>query len=593
MQRLIRLFPVVALAYGLLSCGTAAPTCPPGLTMCGDSCVSLQTDPDHCGTCDTVCGGAAVCRHGACTNVCPVGQALCARGCVDIRNDAKSCGSCDNACGNGQTCVDGTCTRSCTASLTLALPDPWGAMWDGIERPVSSYLDAKLACEGIGGRLPTATELYRVSAAQSGTIGQSYNSNYLWSAVPYSQTNQIILRLSDASSTYSDNSAGTLRPYRCMCPGAIPSSFSGIACQGVPGQECFPLAGGRYNIDRSDRARLSKGAAMWECNFYHAHLADYPIYAQAILSSLPNGSTNWLHTADDAQYDYDTLIKWSNIQPSWVADGNTTVSTMTDFRPFRCVGVNSAVTANPNTVTNEYVGLLTKVKGETMDTAAANFALAHDTCWNRGGHLPRSTELGELVQQGLSGGTNAWLWTSDQEGFNGTQFLVGILRWNGVQPFFGHYYSEFTSWDYKSASYAHRCLYYPLDPQYTPPPATACTGGCFRRDLPGATPATMWMDSTDRTAATLGSAIGICASAGGRLASERDYTEMIRHGLPNGSGSWLLTSDIGYGGQAVDVMVVRWSGTDANFTDQYSTYSTWFALTSSLAFRCVWTNELR
>jgi hypothetical protein len=106
----------------------------------------------------------------------------------------------------------------------------------------------------------------------------------------------------------------------------------------------------------------------------------------------------------------------------------------------------------------------------------------------------------------------------------------------------------------------------------------------------------MWVDNQDRPVALLSDAAEICRKAGGHLASERDLTEAIRGGLPNGSNANLATWDIGYGAspnQAVRNMVVRWTATDPNFSDLYPTYMTWANLTQALAFRCVWSNELR
>ena len=65
-------------------------------------------------------------------------------------------------------------------------------------------------------------------------------------------------------------------------------------------------------------------------------------------------------------------------------------------------------------------------------------------------------------------------------------------------------------------------------------------------------------------------------------------------GLPNGSTNWLATSDAEVG-QANGILVgsVKWLGVDKQFTDLYSTYSTWVWAYQSTAYRCVWTNELR
>src|SRR5207253_3060536 len=44
--------------------------CPGGLTPCGDTCVNLRTDREHCGACGTSCAGTGQpCYDGACS--CP------------------------------------------------------------------------------------------------------------------------------------------------------------------------------------------------------------------------------------------------------------------------------------------------------------------------------------------------------------------------------------------------------------------------------------------------------------------------------------------------------------------------------------------
>jgi hypothetical protein len=69
----------------------------------------------------------------------------------------------------------------------------------------------------------------------------------------------------------------------------------------------------------------------------------------------------------------------------------------------------------------------------------------------------------ELVREGLGNGTNAWLFTSDQRGYNGTNFLVGLVRWSGTQTGFTDLYSTYSSWSYKSNSSTYerpyRCVW--------------------------------------------------------------------------------------------------------------------------------------
>ena len=48
------------------------------------------------------------------------------------------------------------------------ITDPWDVKWDAIERAPATLDAAQVTCRAFGGRLPTATELYRVAANQSG-----------------------------------------------------------------------------------------------------------------------------------------------------------------------------------------------------------------------------------------------------------------------------------------------------------------------------------------------------------------------------------------------------------------------------------------
>ena len=44
--------------------------CPPGLTDCGGTCVSLASDPDHCGSCGHECSPEEFCADGTCSTDC-------------------------------------------------------------------------------------------------------------------------------------------------------------------------------------------------------------------------------------------------------------------------------------------------------------------------------------------------------------------------------------------------------------------------------------------------------------------------------------------------------------------------------------------
>jgi Stigma-specific protein, Stig1 len=120
-------------------------TCQAPLSSCttdagaGGSCVNLQDDLDHCGTCSNACApidagafdatsgnpnpgiafdagdGAYVsaplpsCEAGTCGVECPGSSMLCTGLCYDTTSVHDHCGSCTNPCGATQWCHDSQC----------------------------------------------------------------------------------------------------------------------------------------------------------------------------------------------------------------------------------------------------------------------------------------------------------------------------------------------------------------------------------------------------------------------------------------------------------------------------------------------------
>jgi len=574
-------------------------SCPGGQVACSGLCYDLQSDQSHCGACTTQCKSSEVCSSGSCALNCQSGQTACSGACVDLQTSSSNCGTCGKACGQNEECSAGKCVIACKTLLNQPIADPWGTSWDGLERAAKDLATAETTCSGIGGRLPTATELYRVSATQSATVGQTINTNYLWSNVPQNTTNQIRVRLSDASVNSSAKTSSL--NYRCVCPAPLPDTFTGNNCYGATGQACYALdgEGKRYNMDLEDRAPLPVGSAVWECAFNRGHLANSVTLFEALEQGLPNGSNNWLHTSDMARYDLDIVTRWQDAVKSPTVDGVSSWGNTTNFRPFRCVGENYAAGAHPGSVPDEFTAPTTPYKSEKVDSAAKDdWATANDTCFSRGGHVPRTVDLAELIQQGLPGGTAGWLWTSDQVGYNGANFLVEVAKWTGTAPDFGFVSPADVNWAYKTKTYAYRCIYYPVDKTYTGPKAADCAGGCTTFTLPDSSGDKIWLDSFDRAPpASLDVAVDTYRQNGGHLASERDLMEAIRQGLPNGSSTWIWTSDLSIGSSGIAQLraqIVKWTGTDKTFTDQWQTYSTWSGLGSTTRpYRCMWTNELR
>lgn len=587
--------------------GKCQVACPGGQASCGELCYELTNDPRHCGTCETTCKPGEVCGDGHCSTNCPAEQTNCNGSCADLKTDSKHCGDCATVCGPTDECVEGKCLIACKTQLNQGITDPWGYAWDGFERASADWNTAAQTCQAFRGRLPTSTELNRVSATKSATVGQSVHMNYLWSTVPVGLTSHARIRLSDASPTYEADTS--LNHYRCVCPPPLPKVYVGNNCAGDPGKGCIVLndENKRHHLDAADRGPLTKGAAIWECGFYHGHLASPLQVFEAVKQGIPRGSGDLLFVADEANYVMSTLATFTDgVNMAYSYTGGTGTnglswSPTTDMRPFRCIGENYNVGVHPAPITDEWTGPSAFRKTEASDQAGASYLAATDQCWSKGGHLPTSAELAELIAQGLPGGTGSWLWTGDQGGYNqpNNNFLMVIARWTGTQPNRLYAYPDDLQWTYKSGtSYPYRCLYYPVDAMYSGPAPSTCAGGCTQIALPGVSGAKMWFDATDRTPPVdTAQAIDACRQSGGHLASERDLVEGIRHGLPNGTSTFIHTADTargdGSGAAGLMVGVVRWTGTALGFDDLYPASATWDGPGNPSSFRCMWTNEVR
>jgi hypothetical protein len=93
-------------------------SCQSGMTDCGGSCVDLQSNRAHCGSCGDACAAGEVCSGGACELSCQSGMTDCGGNCVDLDSDRAHCGGCGNACAAGEVCSGGACELSCQAGLT-------------------------------------------------------------------------------------------------------------------------------------------------------------------------------------------------------------------------------------------------------------------------------------------------------------------------------------------------------------------------------------------------------------------------------------------------------------------------------------------
>jgi hypothetical protein len=500
--------------------------------------------------------------------------------------------------------------------------DPWGYIWDNTTRAAKTYAQAVANCPP-GWRLPTPTEIYRNNLATgTGAVGTLASTEWLWTNILWDQTNITLCRLSDGATT-ADGPTGSYN-FRYVMPDAVPDAFTGsnVNVNKIKGEQPFEFAtnGHRFVMDTMDRASLPYSAAMREAMFYNAFIPTLSYYTAAIKSGLPNGSNNWLFTSDQEGADKSDfivgLVAWPDINTAFPATYSTYIagSYLVTNRNFRCIGWKTKPAISPcissisgttmwtDTDTTDGTCVLKSVTNDMGGSTGTSLVEAIDACFKDGGHLPTEQELMQMIIQGLPNGSggNNWLWSSDYE--TGTSSgLAGIVRWQGTQKDFTGYYSTFSSWSGHTTTDKHlyRPVYYPLDKDYSGPDQNntiTCPKGLFSytKDLGNGNVIRIWIDNSDRDVKAFHAAIKDCYDSGGHLATRRDLVELIRKGLPNGSGNWIWTSDMANWPQAE---TIRWTGINNSFADQDTgTTPDGSALDTSgapLGYRCIWTNELR
>lgn len=113
-------------------------------TMCGDTCVDIESDPLHCGRCEMVCpappGATPTCTSRICGTTCDTGMADCdtmpMNGCeTDVRISEVHCGGCRSSCAAGQLCLDGSCGFGDGSDGVL---EPMGTVDVGIVRAAAN-----------------------------------------------------------------------------------------------------------------------------------------------------------------------------------------------------------------------------------------------------------------------------------------------------------------------------------------------------------------------------------------------------------------------------------------------------------------------
>jgi hypothetical protein len=551
--------------------------------------------------------------------------ACCATGC------ASSPTLPEPACPQGWTASGGGCVAECRTNLTAAIVDRWGTAWDAVERPATTMQAARTSCRALGGRLPTVTELYRVSAARTGAVGDAASTNELWSLTPLDQTGGAgataepplmghSVRLSDGVATQRAMSAPAT--FRCVCPPARPAGFTGGSCFGPPGVECFPFSGGKLNADRESRPALALPAAIFECAASGGELPGSERLVAAIAEGLPlsGGLANRLLTADVVSVRGNNVDAFDTVAGNLTADPGIVGSMEWRFwsvpDAFRCVG--RAVGYDPPAVPAIFKASRGgRAIGLDPQPIATTYSEAVAECWRRGGQLPTAGELASFVMQGLPArATTGRRLTSDQVWRGDDRGLVAAIAWQGemhwdVDPALatttadrdgmdlGRVDGAYTSglvnnWKINDALPYH-CTYAAVDPSVVAPTDSVCQNEPCLRVVSGNGRVWFWMDQVDRRAVSFPDAVRTCNRMGARLPSGRELLLAIRAGLsaPTDNSAVLTSERVGQG----NVKVISWTGSsNPGFVDAsgYEASTGWDAmLAPTNAYRCMWSNEVR
>ncbi|MDB6019042.1 MAG: hypothetical protein JWR19_3531 [Pedosphaera sp.] len=115
---------------GLCQGGVCTINCTAGQVNCGGTCRNLSNDVNNCGSCGNLCSApnaTSSCASGTCTiAACNAGFSNCdnvtANGCeVSVNTDPNNCGNCGTVCSSShiaiQSCASGVCNGACTAGF--------------------------------------------------------------------------------------------------------------------------------------------------------------------------------------------------------------------------------------------------------------------------------------------------------------------------------------------------------------------------------------------------------------------------------------------------------------------------------------------
>lgn len=504
--------------------------------------------------------------------------------------------------------------------------DAWGYVWEEQLRS-GTWQEAMDFCAVNGGRLPTATEIYRNSHSRDTGkhVGIYGGESQLWTRIQYEPDMYVTISLADGTSGHSTTS-DAVKNYRRIWDDKERDTFSGTYIYSDPGDKGYPvnMNGKRYYMDRLSRPKLTRNSSIREAAFYHAVIPPQWVYSAAITDGLePDpgiGATENHWTSDmtghnTSQYCVQS-VRWGADPSAYNASYSTYISHLGTKHGSSVYEYHFRLTGLPEYPSEVFPSLSTdiwfdpasRLKVLSYDEEPGHFMNALTRSFDKGAHIPYAQELTRLIQAGLPSGSNNWLWTADF-GYNdaGTpnSNMSIVLRWAGLtgagQLFdftgYGVTFSQMSSTTINAANtHSYRYIYYPIDPEYSGPPPSVNRDQLFylEKERPDGEILKIWIDLNDSPMkATYIEAVQECRNREGMLPSARDFMELISQGLPNGTRQYNWTSTANY---TSSMEVIYWDGTYPAMTGSWQSNilnSSYGTTTSTFYYRCMWTNELR
>lgn len=311
---------------------------------------------------------------------------------------------------------------------------------DRWERPRLTALGAAHDCEYAGAHLIDQQEL-----AMQITAGLPNGINdWLYVSDTASPTYVNMVRWDETDLDFTDYGSNTNRTTltasrysRCVGP-AGPA-----APNPNPPPSVFFAEKLRTYGDAFDRPAQSYATAVDECLALGGQLPTTAQLGELIRAGLPNGTNQYLWTADAVNSTANTIGRWSDVAPLWGyssterSSGTRNSSTGYAYRciyppldpamaePTTCnIGLCSSLSNGSPVATERWMDLLARPPMPYIE--------AVKTCNAAGGRLASLRDYTEFLREGLLSGGLSWHWTSDQiQESVSYGDLVLRVRWTG------------------------------------------------------------------------------------------------------------------------------------------------------------------